>query len=84
VKYVSVLRVIGGEARPDPRESLEVRWFPIDALPSRILPGSDIYLADALQNAPPIRRVLRMPRWKAVAWRAAFRLRDLRNAIFRR
>ena len=84
VKYVSVGRVIGGEARPDPRESLEVRWFPIDALPKRILPGSDIYLEDALKDAPPIRRVLRMPRWKAMAWRAAFRLRDLRNAIFRR
>ena len=41
VKYVSSGRVIGGEARPDPRESLEVRWFPVDALPRRSLPGSD-------------------------------------------
>lgn len=86
VMYVSVGRVIGGEARPDPRESLQVGWFRIDALPKRglRLHGFAIYLADALKNAPPIQRVLRMPRWKAIAWRTAFRLRDLRNATFRR
>lgn len=84
IVYVGVGRVTGGEARPDPRESLAVAWFPVSAIPARTLPGSAIYLADALANLPPIRRDIHVPRWQGLLWRSAFRLRDLRNAVFRR
>lgn len=84
VVHVGVGRVTGGQARPDPRESLAVAWFPVSALPARTLPWSAIYLADALANGPPVRRAIYVPRWKSVLWRGAFLLRDLRNTLFRR
>jgi len=84
VVHAAVGRLEGGEIRLDPHECVAADWFPVNALPRRLLPGTRVYLADALAGGPPVTREIDMPRWQGVLWRIGFRLRDLRNAIFRR
>jgi hypothetical protein len=45
-------RVIGGKLRADGDESLEVAYFPPDALPEGIVCGHEIRIMDALVGRP--------------------------------
>ena len=78
--YMCVGRVVGGQAITRGPETLEVRWFPLDALPTPIAPFHHLYIQDAAAEAStPVKRTLRMPAAQAVFWRVLIRLRDLRN-----
>lgn len=46
--FLFAARVIGGTLTPDPREVLEARFFPFDALPEPLLFGNDYKIADAI------------------------------------
>jgi ADP-ribose pyrophosphatase YjhB (NUDIX family) len=47
-------RVIGGSLTPDPREVLDARFFPFDALPEHLLLGQAHRIQDAISGATGI------------------------------
>ena len=62
-------------------ESVAVAWFPPDSLP-RSAPGwtRDV-IVDALVGGAPVRRIQRLPFWKAWLIRLLYALRALRNRL---
>jgi hypothetical protein len=81
---VFVGRVVGGDPSVHDREHLEVRWFPLDALPRRLFKLSREHVEDALAYAAlPIDREQRLYGLDAV-WLACFcALRWVRDLIRR-
>lgn len=79
-KYVCLGRVVGGAPIRRGPETLEVAWFPLDALPPSLPRMMREYVRDATSNGPhPIERTQRLPLWYALALGALLRLRDLRD-----
>jgi 8-oxo-dGTP diphosphatase len=52
-----VCSVVGGEARTDDDETLELRYFPVDALPDNIMAKHHIRIQHAVTHASPYFRV---------------------------
>ena len=83
--YVAIGHLLDIRAEPPGWESVEVGWFPADALPASLHRFGRIYIADALsESAAPIQRTLSMPWHQAILLRLLFGLRDLRNHLLRR
>ena len=62
-------------------ESVDVRYFAPDALPDRLMPTTDVRLADALAQRRGVLRHHPLPRWMHVAIPVFLRLRRLRNRL---
>ena len=64
-------------------ESVKVDWFSLDQLPRSVPGWVREVLADAAAKHPePVRRVQRLPLWKAWLIRVLYALRALRNRFF--
>ena len=86
VTYVALGHVIDPDAATERPgwETVEVRWFPVDALPPSLYRFARIFIADALAALPdPVARTLYAPWYEAVAMRLLFGLRDLRNRLLK-
>ena len=80
-KHVCLGRVVDGAPIRRGPETLEVAWFPLDALPPSLPRMMREYVRDATTPDGPhaIERTQRLPRWYALALGALLRLRDLRD-----
>lgn len=79
--YVGQVRERAGEPG---WESVAVAWFALDSLPRSVPGWTRAVLADAAVHAAPVRRVQRLPLWKAWLIRLLYALRRLRNRLMRR
>jgi ADP-ribose pyrophosphatase YjhB (NUDIX family) len=83
LKRVFLAKVIGGSPSQHDDESIDVRWFPISALPRGLFQLSREHIYDALARSPtPLRREQHLPIWLAALLRMAFLVRRFRNRIF--
>ena len=73
-------RVLEKQSEPG-WESLAVGWFTLDTLPRSVPSGARHVLIDASLHAAPVRRIQRLPLWKAWLIRLLYALRALRNRI---
>jgi 8-oxo-dGTP pyrophosphatase MutT (NUDIX family) len=84
LRYLFEGHVVGGVAIQSGPETVGVEFFPIDALPSRMLPWVKNFIADALANSPTIiERTLNLPLWMAITIRVGYAVRNFRNRYFR-
>ncbi len=82
---VFVGRVVGGDPGQHDRESVDVRWFPVNALPKRTFQFTREHIRDALADLhTPVRKEQRLPFWQAILVRVAFLIRGVRDETFRR
>ncbi len=82
LRHIFRAHIVGGQPLQKGPETLEVRWFPVDKLPSRMTPSAGEIVADALKNMPdPIVRVQLFPPWQIFIFRLRIVLRDLRNRL---
>jgi 8-oxo-dGTP diphosphatase len=82
---VYVGRVIGGDPSQHDWESLEVRWFPPDALPKPLFRFSREHIEDACTNAEvPFEKEQRFSRAEAALLKCFLVFRKVRNRILRR
>ncbi|MBN1579869.1 MAG: NUDIX domain-containing protein [Anaerolineae bacterium] len=78
-------RVVGGDPSTHDWESLEVKWFPLDALPRRLFSFSREHIEDACANAAePFEKEQRFSRIQAALLACFLAYRRVRNAIWRR
>ncbi len=83
--YVYAAHVVGGEAIVRGPETREVRWFPVDRLPRRMLSHTKRRVAVALtKQDTPVDVKERMPTWQAWLLRLLVVLRDQYNKYFRK
>lgn len=83
-KYVVLGHVIGGAPIERGLETLQVKWFPLDALPSRMAGVVREYIQDATSNFPaPIKKTQHLPVWQVWLLKALLPLRDARNRWIR-
>ena len=82
---VYVGRVTGGDPSAHDWESLDVSWFPLDALPKRLTRFCAEQIEDALADAEaPVRKEQRLPGTHAALFACFLALRRVRNRILRR
>lgn len=82
---VFVGRVVGDNPSKHDWESLEVRWFPLDALPKKLFRFSREHIQDACANSEkPFEREQRFSGAQAILMACFFTLRKVRNLILRR
>ena len=82
---VFVGRVVGGDPSVHDAESIEVRWFPLDALPKRLFRFSREHIEDACANSEvPFEKEQRLPRGVAALIRCFLVYRRVRNKVLRR
>ncbi len=82
LKRVFLAKVTGGSSSQHDDEEIDVRWFPIGALPRRLFQLSREHIYDALARAPtPLRKEQRLPIGLAALLRMAFLVRRFRNLI---
>lgn len=72
-------RVVGGDPTEHDWESLQVRWFPVDALPKRLFSLSREHIQDALAHSTPLKKEQRLPRIQAVLLTCLVMFRRMRN-----
>ncbi|MEW5718497.1 MAG: NUDIX domain-containing protein [Chloroflexota bacterium] len=85
LRYLFEGHVIGGAAIQDGPETRGVEFFPVNALPSRMLPWVKNFIADALVNSPSVvERTLYLPLWMVVMIRLGYFTRNFRNRYFRK
>jgi 8-oxo-dGTP diphosphatase len=83
LRHVFLAQVIDGPLLRRDNESIDVRWFPVAALPKRMFRFSREHIHDALARpSTPLRREQRLPRWMATGIHAAFLMRSLIDRIF--
>jgi 8-oxo-dGTP diphosphatase len=81
-QQVFVGRVVGGDPSKHDWESLEVRWFPLSALPKRLFRFSGEQIRDACTNSEePVKKEQRFSRLEAVLWTCFFLWRRARNLL---
>ena len=82
LRHTYTAHVTGGQPLESGPETLEVRWFPVAALPARTTPSLHEILADALTATPePIQREQRFPFWQILYIGLRLGLRDLSNRL---
>jgi len=85
VSYVYTAHVVGGAAITRGPETRDVRWFPVDRLPRRMLPHSKRRIFLAMEaSTEPVEMEERVPTWQALLLRLLIRLRDQYNKYFRK
>ena len=78
-------RVVGGNPSEHDWESLEVKWFPLSALPRRLFRFSGEHIRDACANAEaPFEKEQRFSRLEAVFWGCFHLWRKARNLLLGR
>ena len=78
-------RVVGGDPSRHDWESLEVRWFPLDALPKRLFRLSREHIADACAGSEaPYDKEQRFSRVEAALFACFLAWRKVRNMILGR
>jgi ADP-ribose pyrophosphatase YjhB (NUDIX family) len=81
-QYAYLGRAVGGDPSQHDWESLEVRWFPLDALPWRLYPFSKEQIYDALADkSEPIEKEQRLPGTQLLLLQAFLAYRRVRNAL---
>ena len=81
LRRVFLGQVVGSERKQPDKESVDVRWFSVTALPRRMFWFSREHVQDALARPDtPVRREQRLPGWMAFLLRVAnlFRNKSLR------
>jgi ADP-ribose pyrophosphatase YjhB (NUDIX family) len=74
--------VTGGDPSEHDWESLQVKWFPLDALPRRLFPFSRQHILDACaRTQEPIKREQRLPKAQLFLLNCFLVYRRLRNQI---
>jgi ADP-ribose pyrophosphatase YjhB (NUDIX family) len=75
-------RVVGGDPSKHDCETVEVRWFPLNALPWRLFRFSREHIRDACAGAErPFKKEQRFSRFGAVVMNCFFRLRRVRYRL---
>ena len=73
LKRVFLAQVTGGNPAIHDKESIEVRWFPVKALPKRLFRFSREHIYDALAgSAAPVQKEQYLPVWMNTFFRLAF------------
>jgi len=81
-QYVYAGRVTGGDPSLHDWESLQVKWFPLDALPWRLFPFSREHIRDACARADdPFEKEQRLPKAQFFLLQSFLIYRRLRNKI---
>lgn len=79
---VCTARVVGGAVAQRGPETADVRWFPVDGLPRKLLPFHRISVLDAFADRlSPVIRTQLYPPHKARLMRLLIAVRNLRNRI---
>ena len=74
--------VTGGDPSLHDWESLQVKWFPLDALPRRLFPFSREQILDACARADgPLKKEQRLPKMQLFLLNSFLVYRHLRNKI---
>jgi len=82
LRRVFLAQVTGGNPSQHDNESIEVRWFPVTALPKRMFRFSREHIADALtRSEAPLRKEQRLPLWLDIFIRTAYVLRRFLDKI---
>ena len=82
LRHVFLAQAIGGTPAQHDDESIDVRWFPANALPKRMFRFSREHIDDALARpAMPLKKEQRLPRWMDTGMRLAYLLRSLLEDI---
>ena len=82
LRHVFLAQAIGGTPAQHDDESIDVRWFPANALPKRMFRFSREHIDDALARpAMPLKKEQRLPRWMDTGMRLAYLLRGLLEDI---
>jgi len=81
-RHIFSAHVTGGQPLQSGPETREVRWFPIDELPARLLPRVHEIVADALAETPgPIQREHHFPPWQVLYLKFRVGLEDLSSRL---
>lgn len=84
-RRVFVGRVVGGDPSRHDWESVEVKWFPLNALPRRLFRFSREHIQDACANSDePFEKEQRFSRSEAALWTCFFLWRKVRNLLLGR
>jgi 8-oxo-dGTP diphosphatase len=82
LRHVFLAQAIGGAPSQHDDESIDVRWFPANALPKRIFRFSREHIEDALTRpSTPLKKEQRLPLWMDAAMRIAYLLRSLLDNV---
>ena len=82
LKRVFLAQVTGESPSQHDDESIDVRWFPITALPKRMFRFSREHISDALTRSDtPLYKEQRLPLWMDIFIRTAFVLRSFLDKI---
>jgi 8-oxo-dGTP diphosphatase len=82
LRYIFRAHVVGGQPLQSGPETREVRWFPVNELPVRLIPSVREIVTDALSDrVEPIQRIQRYPVWQVIFRQFRIWLRDLRNQL---
>jgi 8-oxo-dGTP diphosphatase len=82
LRHVFLAQASGGAPAPHDKESIDVRWFPANALPKRMFRFSREHIEDALARpSTPLKKEQRLPPWMEAGMRIAYLLRNLLDNI---
>ncbi|HEU4743772.1 MAG TPA: NUDIX hydrolase [Anaerolineales bacterium] len=82
LRHVFLAQAIDGTPAPHDKESIDVRWFPANALPARMFRFSREHIYDALARpATPLKKEQRLPAWMDAGIRIAYLIRNLFDKI---
>ena len=83
LRRVFLGQVTGGNPSQHDKESIEVRWFPVTALPRRMFRFSREHISDSLARSDtPLHKEQRLPLWMDLFIRMAYVLRSFLDKIF--
>jgi 8-oxo-dGTP diphosphatase len=83
LRHVFLAQTNGGSPSAHDKESIDVRWFPVTALPKRMFRFSREHVYDALTRpSKPLRKEQRLPLWMDVGIRLAYLARDFAEKVF--
>jgi 8-oxo-dGTP pyrophosphatase MutT (NUDIX family) len=78
LRHVFLAQVTGDIPSQHDKESIDVRWFPVTALPMRMFRFSREHIYDALARpAAPLKKEQQLPLWMDAGIRLAYLLRSL-------
>jgi 8-oxo-dGTP pyrophosphatase MutT (NUDIX family) len=81
-QYVYAGQIAGGDPSQHDWETLEVKWFPLDALPWRLFPFSREQILDACANTnAPFEKEQRLPRTQLLLLQCFLVCRRIRNTL---
>ena len=83
LKRVFLAQVMGGMPSQHDDESIDIRWFPVNALPMRTFRLTREHIHDALaRSLTPVSKEQHLPLWLAAVLRIAMLAQSFRDVIF--